>query len=106
MALQNMGDPGDGPITLRTTVFSGEADDTSFRVLEEVELKPGVFHQYNQVLKELGIPAQGYVKRVEPRSEGLCLPGTAHGFNLVAANLPLSKVALTDDPACRSVEAS
>ena len=62
VALQNMGAPDEGPITLRTTLFSGEANDTDSRVLGEVELQPGVFHQYNQVLKELGIPAQGYVR--------------------------------------------
>ena len=28
----------------------------------EVTLQPGQFHQYNEVLKELGSPAQGYVK--------------------------------------------
>ena len=62
VAFQNMGAPGDGPITLRTTVFSGRADDTSPRVVREMALPPGGFHQYNEVLKELGSPAQGYVK--------------------------------------------
>ncbi len=62
LAVQNMGASEDGPITLRTTVFSGEADDTVPRVLGDLELKPGEFHQYNQVLKAVGSPAQGYVK--------------------------------------------
>ena len=62
VAFQNMGAPGEGSITLRTTVFSGEADDTSPHVLEEVTLKPGAFHQYSELLGGLGIPAQGYVK--------------------------------------------
>ena len=62
VAFQNMGAPDQGPITLRATVFSGEAGDTSPRVVGEVELHPGGFHQYNEVLKALGSPAQGYVK--------------------------------------------
>ena len=67
VAFQNMGAPDDGPITLRTTVFSGEADDSSPRELKDVTLKPGEFHQYNEVLKVLGSTANGYVKveRVE-----------------------------------------
>ena len=60
VALQNMGT--DGEITLRTTVFSGEAADTGGRRLDDRTLKPGGFYQYNEVLKELGSPAQGYVK--------------------------------------------
>ena len=69
VALQNMGDPGDGTITLRTTVFSGEADETGSRVLREVELEPGEFHQYNRILTEVGFE-NGYVKvdRVEGRA--------------------------------------
>ena len=62
VAFQHMGSPGDGPITLRTTVFSGEADDTRPRVVGEVELQPGGFHQYSGLLGRLGRPAQGYVK--------------------------------------------
>ena len=62
VAFQNMGAPGDGPITLRTTLFSGEADDTSPHLVGEETLPPGGFHQYNEVLKELGSPVQGYVK--------------------------------------------
>ena len=60
VAIQHMGTEGE--ITLRTTVFSGEAADRSGRMLDDRKLKPGAFHQYNQVLKELSIPAQGYVK--------------------------------------------
>ncbi|MCY3776051.1 MAG: fibronectin type III domain-containing protein, partial [Candidatus Aminicenantes bacterium] len=64
LALQNMGAPGEGAITLRTTVYSGEADDATARVLEDVELEPGGFHQFSPVL---GSVAHGYVKveRVE-----------------------------------------
>ena len=57
-----MGAPGEGSITLKTTVFSGEADDTSPRDLGEMTLKPGGFHQYSGLLGRLGSPAQGYVK--------------------------------------------
>ena len=62
VAFQNMGSPDEGPITLRTTLFSGEADDTSSLDLGEVTLKPGDFHQYSGLLERLGSPAQGYVK--------------------------------------------
>ncbi len=62
VAFQHMGAPDDGPITLRTTVYSGEADDTSSLVVGEVELQPGGFHQYSGLLGRLGTPAQGYVK--------------------------------------------
>ena len=68
VAIQNMG--SEGSITLRTTVFSGEAADTEGRRLEDRTLKPGGFYQYNQVLNELGSSAQGYVKveRVDGKS--------------------------------------
>ena len=62
VAFQNMGGSDEGPITLRTTVFSGEAGDTRSRVVGEVELQPGGFHQYSGLLGRLGSPAQGYVK--------------------------------------------
>ena len=67
VAFQNMGVPGEGGITLRTTVYSGEAGDSEPRVLEDVTLGPGGFHQYSGLLGRLGSPAQGYVKveRVE-----------------------------------------
>ena len=65
LAFQNMG--AEGSITVRTTVFSGDVADTSPRMLKDVELKPGEFHQYTEVLKVLGSTANGYVKveRVE-----------------------------------------
>ncbi len=62
VAFQHMGSSDEGSITLRTTVFSGEADDTSPRVVGEVKLQPGGFHQYSGLLGRLGSPAQGYVK--------------------------------------------
>ena len=70
VAFQNMGAPEGGEITLRTTVYSGEAADTNARVLDDIELEPGKFHQYSGLLGVLGVPAQGYVKveRVEGRA--------------------------------------
>ena len=62
VAFQHMGSSEDGPITLRTIVYSGDPDDTSSLVVGEVELKPGGFHQYSGLLGRLGAPAQGYVK--------------------------------------------
>ena len=54
LAFQNMGAPEAGAITLRTTVYSGEAADATARVLEEEELRPGEFHQYNRILNMAG----------------------------------------------------
>ena len=70
VAFQNMGAPEEGAITVRTTVYSGEAADATARVLEDIELEPGEFHQYSGLLGVLGVPAQGYVKveRVEGRA--------------------------------------
>ena len=70
LAFQNMGAPEEGAITMRTTVYSGEAGDTTARILEDVRLEPGGFHQYSGLLGVLGVPAQGYVKveRVEGTS--------------------------------------
>ena len=62
VAFQNMGVPGEESITLRITVFTGEATDTSPRLVRVLPLGPGDFRQYNELLKELGSPAQGYVK--------------------------------------------
>ena len=70
VAFQNMGAPEEGAITLRTTVYSGDSADTNARVLDDIELEPGKFHQYSGLLGVLGVPAQGYVKveRVEGRA--------------------------------------
>ena len=76
VALQNMGVPEEGEITLRTTVYSGDESDMSPRVLGEVRLGPGEFHQYNKALGVLGSTANGYVK-VE-RVEGVA-PYYAYG---------------------------
>ena len=59
-----MGNTGEGAITLKTTVYSGEASDTSPRELDDITLGPGGFHQYSGLLGGL---ENGYVKveRVE-----------------------------------------
>ena len=57
VAFQNMGT--EGSITLRTTVFSGDPADSSSRVVGEVTLAPGGFHQYSGVL---GSVANGFVR--------------------------------------------
>ncbi len=64
VAFQNMGAPGEGAITLKTTVYSGEAGDGTARELDDVTLEPGGFHQYSGLL---GNVENGYVKveRVE-----------------------------------------
>ena len=59
VALQNMGTPEEGPITLRATVFSGDPADSRPRSLKEVRLGPGGFHQFSGVLDGVG---HGYVK--------------------------------------------
>ena len=61
LALQHMGTPEDGPITLRATVFSGDPENSEGHVLEERILVPGGFHQYNGILNEAGFD-NGYVK--------------------------------------------
>ena len=65
VAFQNMGT--EGSITMRAMVFSGDAADTNPRILKDVRLEPGGFHQFTEVLKVLGSTANGYVKveRVE-----------------------------------------
>ena len=64
VAFQNMGTSEEGAITLKTTVYSGEAADATARVLKNVKLRPGEFHQYSGLL---GRVENGYVKveRVE-----------------------------------------
>ena len=70
VAFQNMGAPEEGAITVRTTVYSGEAADATAQELDDVTLEPGGFHQYSGLLGVLGVPAQGYVRveRVEGRA--------------------------------------
>ena len=78
VAFQNMGAPEEGAITVRTAVYSGEAGNTSPRVLEDVTLEPGGFYQYSGllgVLESVDGDRQGYVKveRVEGEGTVLCL---------------------------------
>ena len=61
VAVQNMGGPGQGAVTLRTTVYSGEAENRSSHVFPDVMLAPGEFHQYNAILNRAGFD-NGYVK--------------------------------------------
>ena len=80
VAFQNMGVPEEGLITLRTTVYSGEAGDAGPRVLEDRTLEPGGFYQYSGLLGVLEIvdgDRQGYVKveRVEGEAPLLRLRG-------------------------------
>ena len=65
VAFQNMGTAADGPITLRTTVFSGAPEESRPRLLKDVTLEPGGFYQYSGllgVLDSLDDNRQGYVK--------------------------------------------
>ncbi len=67
VAVQNAGDAGEGSITLRVTVFSGDlAAPGKSLILPDLALAPGEFHQYNGILKEAGFD-NGYAKveRVE-----------------------------------------
>ena len=70
VAVQNAGEDSEGDITLRVTVYSGDAAATvSSQVLGDLTLPPGGFHQYNGILQEAGME-NGYVKveRVEGTS--------------------------------------
>ena len=67
VAFQHMGTPRDGPITLRTTVFSGDPEIAEGHRLEDRRLAPGGFYQFSELLKTAGFDT-GYV-RVE-RVEG------------------------------------
>ena len=58
VAVQHMGTAEDGPVTLRAWVRSGVDDSALF---ERVELEPGGFHQFNQVLSRHNYP-HGYVE--------------------------------------------
>ena len=75
VALQHMGTPEDGPITLRATVYSGDAEISEGHQLEDRMLAPGGFYQYNGILNKAGF-TNGYV-RVE-RIEGTA-PFYAYG---------------------------
>ena len=68
VAIQNSGAPTDGPITLRLTVFSGEANNPQSTTLPDEVLEPGAFKQFSGILNSYGFSyPNGYV-RVEKRS--------------------------------------
>ena len=65
VAFQNMGTTAEGPVTLRTTVFSGDPGEDTARDLGTVTLEPGGFYQYSGLLGVLGSMdgnRNGYVK--------------------------------------------
>ena len=66
LAVQNAAGVGDGRLTLRVTVYSGDPEAPGSLVLPDLQLPPGGFHQYNRILTEAGFD-NGYVKveRVE-----------------------------------------
>ena len=62
VAVQNAGDTGDGNITARVTVYSGDpAAPGRSLVLPDLNLPPGWFYQYNGILNMAGFD-NGYVK--------------------------------------------
>jgi hypothetical protein len=68
VAIQNSGVPADGAITLRLTVFSGEANNPQSTMLPDEVLEPGAFKQFSAILNSYGFSyTNGYV-RVEKRS--------------------------------------
>ena len=72
VAVQNAGGAGEGSITLKATVFSGDsAAPGRNEVLPDRTLPPGGFYQYNGILNMAGFD-NGYVKveRVSTTSRG------------------------------------
>ena len=61
VAIQNMGTPAQGNITVTTTVFSGDPAHPGTESLGEVTLAPGGFHQFNGILARAGF-SNGYVR--------------------------------------------
>ena len=62
LAVQHAGNPNDGSIALRVTVFSGDSAAPGRRlVLPDRTLNPGGFYQYNGILNTAGFK-NGYVK--------------------------------------------
>jgi hypothetical protein len=63
VAIQNLGLPEDGNITLRLSVVSGTPSAPQLFTLPDVQLGPGQFRQFNSVLASANPPiAQGYVR--------------------------------------------
>ena len=59
LAFQHVGTAEDGPIGLATRVYSGDPADREPRIVEDVMLEPGEFHQFSGVL---GSVPNGYVE--------------------------------------------
>ncbi|MCM3878100.1 MAG: hypothetical protein NEA02_17010 [Thermoanaerobaculia bacterium] len=63
VAVLNAGDSGDGDVTLRLTVFSGDPADSQSKVLPDVTLSPGGFVQISGILVSNGLAlSNGYAK--------------------------------------------
>ena len=63
VAIQNLGMPSDGDITLRLTIFSGEAEAPVEHALPDQKLSPGGFLQFSGILHSSGLSlANGYVR--------------------------------------------
>lgn len=54
VGLANVGGEGDGPITLRVTLQSGDPATPAFITLADVVLPPGGFYQFGRVLASVG----------------------------------------------------
>ena len=77
VAIQNMGKPGSGKITLQLTVFSGDPYNRDFFVIPNQTLLPGEFRQISGILRSYGnLFENGYVQ-IE-KIEGLA-PYYAYG---------------------------
>jgi hypothetical protein len=61
IALQNLGGPFEGNITLRVTVFSGDATNPQINHLSTVVLPPGGFQQISGILESVSL-VNGYVR--------------------------------------------
>ena len=61
VAVQNAGAAGEGEITLKVTVYSGDPAAPGSLVLPDLSLPVGGFHQYNRILTEAAFD-NGYVK--------------------------------------------
>ena len=71
LALQNMGDPASGEITLRLTVISGDPHNPGSFVLPDQTLLPGDFRQIDGVLRSHGLALEnGYVRIEKVQGEG------------------------------------
>jgi hypothetical protein len=80
VAVLNAGAPGEGDITLRLSVFSGDPGNPGSKTLPDVTLPPGGFTQISGILVSNGLAvSNGYVK-VE------CVSGTAPFYAYAVIN--------------------